>query len=118
MKNKENKIFNRTNLDENCGLSLEQIVNHKFDDLDAAMMEMELEEKIKELFKLFVPDALGFNVSYTREGVDKWTMRYDLDNIAYGIVEKIVEEFCSYRKSAIEKAEKIIDERAIKKNKR
>lgn len=112
MKNTENKIFNRTNLDENCGLSLKEIVNHKFDDVDAAIMEIELEERIKELFKLFVPNALGMTLNdYSPEGMDEWAAKYDLEDIACDIVEKIEKEFCSYRKAAIEQAEKIIDER-------
>ena len=112
MKNTEKKIFNRTNLDENFGLTLEETAEHQFDDVDAYRIEDELEEKIKELFKLIVPDALGMTLTgYSPEGMDEWAANYDLEDIAYDIVEKIEKEFCSYRKAAIEQAEKIIDER-------
>ena len=96
MKKTEKKIFNRKNLYENFALSLEEIAEHQFDDVDAAVMEIELEEKIKELFKLIVPNAIGCT---------------NLEDIAYDIVEKIEKEFCSYRKNAIEQARAIIDER-------
>ena len=112
MKNTEKKIFNRKNLNENFGLSLEEIAEHQFDDGDAGVMEIELEEKIKELFKLIVPNALGMTlIDYTPEGMDNWAETYSLEDIAYDIVEKIEKEFYSYRKAAIEQAEKIIDER-------
>lgn len=112
MKNTEKKIFNRTNLDENFGLSLEEIAEHQFDYGDADVMKIELEEKIKELFKLIVPNALGLTlIDYSPEGMDEWSARYDLEDIAYDIVEKIEKELYSYRKAAIEQAEKIIDER-------
>lgn len=112
MKNTEKKIFNRKNLDENFGLSLEETAEHQFDDVDAEVIEIELEEKIKELFKLIVPNALGMTlIDYTPEGMDEWSATYDLEDIAYDIVEKIEKEFYSYRKAEIEYAEKIIDER-------
>ena len=116
MKNTEKKIFNRTNLDENFGLSLKEIAEHQFDDVDAVVMKIELEERIKELFKLIVPNALGMTFTgYSPEGMDEWSETHDLEDIAYNIVEKIEKEFCSYRKSAIEYAEKIIDERQKEK---
>lgn len=112
MKNTEKKIFNRKNLDENFGLSLEEIAEHQFDDVDAGVIEIELEEKIKELFKLIVPNALGMTlIDYTPEGMDEWSATYSLEDIAYDIVEKIEKEFCSYRKAAIEQARATIDER-------
>lgn len=116
MKNTEKKIFNRTNLDENFGLSLEEIVEHHFDDVDAAVMEIELEEKIKEFFKLIVPNAIGMIlIDYNPEGMDEWKPTYSLEDIAYDIVEKIEKEFYSYRKTAIEQARAIIDERQKEK---
>lgn len=112
MKNTEKKIFNRKNLDENFGLSLEETAEHQFDDVDAEVIEIELEEKIKELFKLIVPNALGMTlIDYTPEGMDTWAATYSLEDIAYDIVEKIEKEFCSYRKAAIEQARATIDER-------
>ena len=112
MMNTEKKIFNRTNLDENFGLTLEETAEHQFDDVDAEVIKIELEEKIKELFKLMVPNALGMTlIDYSPEGMDEWSAIYDLEDIAYDIVEKIEKEFYSYRKAAIEQAEKIIDER-------
>ena len=112
MMNTEKKIFNRTNLDENFGLTLEETAEHQFDDVDAEVIKIELEEKIKELFKLMVPNALGMTlIDYSPEGMDEWSAIYDLEDIAYDIVEKIEKEFYSYRKSAIEQARAIIDER-------
>lgn len=112
MKNTEKKIFNRKNLDENFGLSLEEIAEHQFDDVDAEVIEIELEEKIKELFKLIVPNAIGMTlIDYNPEGMDEWAPTYSLEDIAYDIVEKIEKEFYSYRKTAIEQARAVIDER-------
>ena len=112
MKNTEKKIFNRKNLNENFGLSLEETAEHQFDDVDAEVIEIELEEKIKELFKLIVPNALGMTlIGYTPEGMDNWAEIYSLEDIAYDIVEKIEKEFYSYRKAAIEEARATIDER-------
>lgn len=112
MKNTEKKIFNRKNLDENFGLSLEETAEHQFDDVDAGVIEIELEEKIKELFKLIVPNALGMTLTgYSPEGMDEWSATYDLEDIAYDIVEKIEKEFYSYRKAEIEQARATIDER-------
>lgn len=108
MKNTEKKIFNRTNLYENFGLSLEETVEHQFDDVDADVIEIELEEKIKELFKLIVPNALGMTLI-------ECAATYSLEDIAYDIVEKIEKEFYSYRKTAIEQARAIIDERQKEK---
>lgn len=112
MKNTEKKIFNRKNLDENFGLSLEETAEHQFDDVDAEAIESELEEKIKELFKLIVPNALGMTlIGYTPEGMDTWAETYCLEDIAYDIVEKIEKELYSYRKAEIEQARATIDER-------
>ena len=108
----ENKIFNRTNLDENIGLTLEETAEHQFDDVDAEVIKIELEEKIKELFKLMVPNAIGMTlIDYAPDGVDDWPKLYHLEDIPFDIVAKIEKEFYSYRKSAIEQARAIIDER-------
>lgn len=112
MKNTEKKIFNRTNLDENIGLTLKETAEHQFDDVDAEVIKIELEEKIKELFKLMVPNSLGMTlIDYAPDDEGGFPKIYNLEDIPFDIVAKIEKEFYSYRKSAIEQARAIIDER-------